>query len=148
MQSENIQALERYITDNCNAIDADARYREMLDECYSFKSVGGIFANMLPSRVLEECDPIAFRCGFNDYLDGEEWVEIDGEYYESRDDVEKARDEFIDELDSEMSDLSDSLEEVEAEAEEEEDAEKKADELRGKIADLEDRIAEARKHTF
>ena len=39
----------------------------------------------LPSKVLSECDPIAYRCGFNDWLDGEldeTIVEFEGEYYE------------------------------------------------------------------
>ena len=36
-------------------------YDNMLDECYE-----GIF-NLLPSRILSECDPIAYSCGFSDY---------------------------------------------------------------------------------
>jgi len=49
-----------------NIIDADAAeemYREMLDECCP-----SVF-NIPPSRILEECDPIAYRVGKADYID-------------------------------------------------------------------------------
>ena len=35
----------------------------MLDECYE-----GIF-NLLPSTILERCDPIQYECGLSDYYD-------------------------------------------------------------------------------
>lgn len=44
-------------------------YRNMLDEIYPPVEIGELcFA---PSQVIEECDPIAFRVGFNDWLDYE-----------------------------------------------------------------------------
>lgn len=80
-------------------IDMDERYRDMLDECYSFDSVGGPFESMQPSRVLEEVDPIAFRCGFNDWFDGEVrgrngLIELDnGKVYDERE-VDAIREEL------------------------------------------------------
>ena len=49
--------------------DALERYDEMLDECYpvALPEFGGFDA----SRVLRALDPIAYRCGFYDWLDGE-----------------------------------------------------------------------------
>lgn len=41
-------------------------YNESLDES-GYVVVGGL--EFLPSRVLEEMDPVAYRCGFNDFLD-------------------------------------------------------------------------------
>ena len=38
-------------------------YDDMLNECYE-----GVF-NLLPSTILEQCDPIAYNCGLNDYYD-------------------------------------------------------------------------------
>jgi len=38
-------------------------YNDMLNECYL-----GIFG-LLPATILEECDPIAYNCGLNDYYD-------------------------------------------------------------------------------
>ena len=94
MTTEIERRVEAKVKEELTAIDTEQRYDDMLDECYSFKSVGGIFAHMLPSRVLEEMDPIAYRCGKNDWEDSEsqdQWEEIDGEYYD-RDEVQKIRD--------------------------------------------------------
>lgn len=41
-------------------------YNDYLNE-EGYVVVGGM--EFLPSRVLEEMDPTAYRCGFNDYLD-------------------------------------------------------------------------------
>jgi rubrerythrin len=52
--------------------DDKAMYDEMLDECSASCPVCKQFG---PARILEEMDPIAYRCGFNDYVDGlpERW---------------------------------------------------------------------------
>ncbi len=77
--------------------DLDAQYDEMLDDCYSFESVGGIFAGMTPSRVLQLCDETAYRCGFNDYLDGligdSITEEIDGDYWDLKE-VDEIKEEL------------------------------------------------------
>ncbi len=49
--------------------DLQTRYDEMLDECYPDLIVCGL--NYSSSRTLQEVDPIAYRCGFNDWLDSE-----------------------------------------------------------------------------
>ena len=49
--------------------DALNRYRDEIDECHDVKIFGMSFC---ASRVLEELDPIAFNCGFSDWLDGNE----------------------------------------------------------------------------
>ena len=46
-------------------IEAHERYDDMLDECHEDVKVCGMTYNT--SRVLKEVDPIAYRCGFNDY---------------------------------------------------------------------------------
>lgn len=94
--------------------DMDAAYREALDEIYSFKSVGGPFACMQPSRVLEECDPTAYRCGFSDWLDSEEVTEIGDEHFDSKE-LEDIREQVADALDSEITDLETSIEDLESE---------------------------------
>jgi hypothetical protein len=43
--------------------DLIAMYDDMLNDCYE-----GVF-NLLPSTILEECDPIQYECGLNDYYD-------------------------------------------------------------------------------
>ena len=51
----------QYITES----DATDLYDEMLDELFP-DQVG----NLLASRILRECDPTQYWCGFADWLDG------------------------------------------------------------------------------
>jgi hypothetical protein len=43
------------------------QYDEMLDDCHDEIVIG--YIRLAPSTVLKECDPIAYQCGFNDWLD-------------------------------------------------------------------------------
>lgn len=52
-----------------NYTEAIAAYDEMLDEAYGPVRVAGYEFDT--SRVLREMDPIAYRVGFFDWLDGE-----------------------------------------------------------------------------
>lgn len=45
----------------------DEVYDEMPDECYGQAEIGGLFYSM--SLALKKVDPIAYRCGRNDYYD-------------------------------------------------------------------------------
>ena len=60
--------------------DAHKAYDEMLNECYSFKSVGGPFTHFEPAQVLKEFDETAYRTGFNDWLDS-----VSDQFYEASD---------------------------------------------------------------
>lgn len=101
-----IEEFESRVRSECDEVDREAAFDEMLDECYSFESVGGIFASMSPSRVLKEIDPVAYRCGVSDYEDSLELVEVGDRHYRS-DDVQKLREEIIDELQDEADKLED-----------------------------------------
>lgn len=131
-----------FVASECTPIDREECFDQMLDECYSFALVGGIFSNMSPSSVLRECDPIAYRCGVNDYADGEEWVEIDGDYYES-DEVEKARGEFVSNLESEVSDLESEI----GDLNEEDDASEILD-LTARLDSLRADVTAAKRYSF
>lgn len=52
-------------------------YNDMLDDCHAELKVGNI--TILPSKALRLCDPIAYRCGLNDY---ESMLITDGLYCE------------------------------------------------------------------
>lgn len=141
-----INSLLEHVTSECKTIDREERFDAMLDECYSFEKVGGPFENMCPSQVLKECDPTAYRCGVNDWADGEGWVEINGDNYDG-DDVSEARDEFVDNLNSELSDL----ENEKADIEETEDYQNREEDLatkRSEIAALEAFIVQCERYTF
>jgi hypothetical protein len=148
---KTVADLIAHVVSECTPVDREERFNQMLDECYSFDSVGGPFSSMSPSEVLKECDPVAYRCGVNDWADGEDWIEIEGESYESYD-VEKAREEFLDEMRSELADLEADLEALNEDDEIEigakvGTAEEIAD-REAQIAALEARIAELERYTF
>ncbi len=138
MQSPIITKLIEHVTNECGTIDREAAFDSMLDDCYSFKSVGGPFEYMQPSSVLQEMDPIAYRCGVNDMEDAENWLETNGDYYE-KSEVESAHEEFADDIKSEISELESELENEQNENEP--DAEAIAslrDQLAVKVKELEE----------
>ena len=50
-----------------NDVDLVDAYEEMLDEVHGEVTIGhGTYS---ASQILSECDPIAYRVGFTDYLD-------------------------------------------------------------------------------
>ena len=49
--------------------EAEALYNELIDECN--KPIKIFDMEYLPSRALKELDPIAYNCGFNEWLDAE-----------------------------------------------------------------------------
>lgn len=64
--------------------NAELLYREMLDNCFPTYQIGGL--TFLPSQILEECDPIAYHSGLNDWLDAEELEIGEEEETEEEDD--------------------------------------------------------------
>lgn len=142
-----ILALTEHVQSECSAVDMEQRFRDMLDEIYSFEKIGGPFAYMSPSRVLEEVDPTAFRCGVADYSDQENVYEIEGEYYDS-DEVEEAREEFVADLQTELDEAQTGLD-VENNLEEgEERNEETVADLTAEIARLEASIEFVESHAF
>lgn len=141
-QTDIIKSLIDYVTEQVEPIDQEAQFDSMLDECYSFEKVGGIFSNMSPSRVLKEVDPTAYRCGINDYFGcNEDLFEIGSDYYDT-DEIEKARTEFVDQLESEVTDLENKLEETD------EDLVAERGKIERQIQDLKADIEKAEKYTF
>jgi hypothetical protein len=106
-----IQELHNRVKDDLTELDVNSMYDEMLDECYDMSEVGGPFSHMLASKILSECDPIAYRCGFTDWLDGEGFYEVDGEYYHGPD-LERVKDKLIDGLEDEISNLEEQVEDM------------------------------------
>jgi hypothetical protein len=65
---------------NLAEYDLECLYDEMLDDCWPKCKIAGY--NYSTSDALKRIDPTAYRCGFNDWLDGEDdIVEVAGEYY-------------------------------------------------------------------
>lgn len=84
--------LSKKIQEELSEIDVEVKYREFLQEVYGDVEVCGMM--MSAARILEEMDPIAFRCGLNDWLDGEDNItEVNGGYYDT-DEVNEIKEEF------------------------------------------------------
>lgn len=138
-----IEILTAFVVAECETVDVESRYDEMLNECYDFEKVGGPFQYMQPSRVLYEVDPIAYNCGFSDFTNGD-FVEIDGDYYE-KSEVDDKVEEFISSLESSRDELEEEL--IEMEGGDEPDAEA-IREKQVEIAQYEADLDACRRHSF
>ena len=58
--------------------EAEDRYIQMLDDCHDEVDVCGY--KYAPSDALKSLDPIAYRCGFNDYVSSleEDNIKVEG----------------------------------------------------------------------
>lgn len=145
-QSQIITDLLAHVASECSAIDREERFDSMLDDCYSFERVGGPFTYMTPSLVLKEYDPVAYRCGVNDYADSEGWIEIDGDYYD-KDEVESARESFLDDLESEESDKESEISEGKQTANCATDLDY-IESIQQELSDIQAKIQEVSAHSF
>jgi len=135
--------LETRILEELSAIDVEEAYRDMLDDRYEEARIG--YLTFSPSRIVEELDPTAFRCGLSDYADSnsDSWFELDGEYYDW-DKVKEIRNEIVRELEDEDYDLEQEIEDLTGE--EEPDTEeinklsKRRQEILAEIKELESEI--------
>lgn len=75
---------EKRIIAELEPVDLEQLYRDMLDECEPEVKVAGL--SFCASRIVEELDPVAFRCGVNDYADSlvndSITEEINGNHYD------------------------------------------------------------------
>ncbi len=153
-QTALVQPMLDHIVNECTAIDCEEVFDQTLDEVYDFKAVGGPFAHMLPSRVLREVDPIAYRCGCNDYIDSLGTYEVEGGTYYIHD-VTKAQEEYIDGLESELSDLESHIDDLIYEQTERhedgidcESSQEEIDEMHQKIDDMQTLIEACKTYQF
>lgn len=142
-----IERLNTHIAIECRAVDLEERLDQMLNDCYSFKDIGGPFASMDPARVLREMDPVAYRCALSDMSDGDGLLEVDGDTYEERD-VESAKESFLDDLRSDLDDAEKELAELEGQPEGEDSDADSITEARATVARLEAEVAAIEAHSF
>jgi hypothetical protein len=78
--------------------DFESDYDDMLDSCHDEVCISGI--KFSPSKILSECDPIAYNCGLSDYIDGlckdGEWIEEGDNCYFSPEEHQRATDDWDD----------------------------------------------------
>ena len=102
------------IKEELAAVDCEELFDQCLDDGDPVK-IGSL--EYTPSQVLKQIDPIAYRCGVNDYVDSLGLKEISGNNYES-DKVDKICEELVEELENEISSLQSKLDEKKEELEE------------------------------
>jgi hypothetical protein len=81
--------------------DYENQYRDMLEEISGPVKIGSL--EYSAARVLEEVDPIAYRCGLVDYVDGLDRND-DAGYMALEEELETLTDELSD-LENELEDL-------------------------------------------
>lgn len=142
-QSPIITALLAHVTDECKAINVEERFDAMLDDSGTVNVAG---LDLWPSRVWRECDPTAHRCGVADFSDSEPITEVDGSYYED-DELDAAKQAFVEEKEAELATASNELDELESEAAADADA-AAIDEARKVVDRLQAELAELEAHSF
>ena len=91
----------------CDPDDLADQFDECLNEAGSIKVAGCTF---YPSQILKECDPVAYRCGLNDFADS---------YFDKEETEEyQALQEEIDHLESDIEDLESKIEDLQSQIEE------------------------------
>lgn len=91
------EMLEARIKEELTPIHIEEYYADALDDIYPVVEIGGL--TFSPSQIVTQLDPTAFRCGMQDYLDGDDFLEyVAGEWYYAEE-VEKLRKE-IDEIEA------------------------------------------------
>lgn len=129
MKTVEERMIDRIKDGDLEPTNLEEAFDEMLDECYSFESIGGPFACMTPSRVLREMDPIAHRCGVSEMSDDDRYEEFEGEFYD-KEKLGELRDECQDEFDDEEAAREEDAEEARREQAEEDAKEAQRDEAK------------------
>lgn len=73
-------------------VNTNESYDDMLDDCHEMVKICGY--EYYPSDAFEKVDPIAYRCGYLDYIDSREkdgeWISFDnGDTYYLVEDIER-----------------------------------------------------------
>ena len=89
--------LEARIKEELTPIHIEEYYADALDDIYPVVEIGGL--TFSPSQIVTQLDPIAFRCGMQDYLDGDDTLEYVADEWYIAYEVEKLREE-IDEIEA------------------------------------------------
>ena len=93
----------------CDPDDLSDQFDECLDAEGSIKVAGCTF---YPSQILKACDPIAYRCGVNDFADSQFDKGETEEYQALQEEIDQLESD-IEDLESEIEDLENQIEEIE-----------------------------------
>ena len=91
-----------------NPDDYEDQFDDMLDDSIPEIEIGCL--TYLPSHVLKNVDPTAYRCSLNDFVDSFD-VEDSDEYKELQEEIDQLKYD-IEELESEIEDLESEIEDL------------------------------------
>lgn len=106
-QIKNKEAQQNVI--ECDPDDLADQFDECLDGAGSIEVAGCTF---YPSQILKACDPVAYRCGLNDFADSYFDKEETDEYRSLQEEIDQLESD-IEDLESEIEDLENQIEEIE-----------------------------------
>ena len=86
------EMLEARIKEELTPIHIEDYYTAALDDIYPVVQICGL--TFSPSQIVKELDPTAFRCGMQDYLDGDDTLEYVADEWYIAYEVEKLREEI------------------------------------------------------
>ena len=86
------EMLEARIKEALTPIQIEDYYAAALDDIYPVVQICGL--TFSPSQIVRELDPTAFRCGMQDYLDGDDTLEYVADEWYIAYEVEKLREEI------------------------------------------------------
>ena len=86
------EMLEARIKEELTPIHIEDYYAAALDDIYPVVEIG--YLTFSPSQIVRELDPTAFRCGMQDYLDGDDTLEYVADEWYIAYEVEKLREEI------------------------------------------------------
>ena len=92
------EMLEARIKEELTPIHIEDYYAAALDDIYPVVQICGL--TFSPSQIVRELDPTAFRCGMNDYLDGDDSLEEIADDWYRADEVQKLREEIEEEIEA------------------------------------------------
>ena len=99
---QELQDLKENLSIDDLDVNQEELFNEMLDDCYETVTICNI--EFFPSDVLKSCDPIAYRCGLNDYF-GDVDIKNFSEYHDKVNEIN----EQIDEIKQEIHDIIEDL---------------------------------------
>ena len=111
-----MESFSSFINDELTAIDTEEAFEQSLDEEGPVEVCGIDFDR---STILKELDPTAYRTGMNDMFGSSDYVEFEGEYYNSSDfedkksDYESQIDDEIDTIDQEINEREEEMSNIE-----------------------------------
>ena len=86
------EMLESRIKEELTPVDIEEYYAAALDDIYPVVEIG--HSRFSPSSIVRELSPTDFRCGMNDYIDGDDTLEYVADEWYRADEIQKLREEI------------------------------------------------------